>query len=1255
MGRLDRLELENFKSYKGRQTIGPFHNFTSVIGPNGAGKSNLMDAISFVLGIKSAQLRSTQLRELIYVGSNTQDNDGDDEDDDNNFSNNISSENNPKRAWVMAVYKVKNDDEIRFQRSITRVGSSEYKINDEVVSFARYNSELEKQNILVKARNFLVFQGDVEAIASQSPKDLTRLIEQISGSLEFKAEYERLKISQERATENSTFNFNKKRGINSEIQEYQKQKAQALQFEKLQAEKAQILVQYLLWKLFHIQEDIREYREQIDSHNDIIKEKRQIQKGYETNLKQARIEQAKVHKEQYQMENEIKLKERELEEKRPALLTVDERIAHSKRKLYQFDQISEKVQKDFDRQSKRVGELQFELDKVTKDAENYEASLNAESNSSKRNAMLNAEELAEYNRKREEANKKTITEKQQLENLKRQEKTCRESTQRLEEKMIDLNRRRKQLEEENFSLSEHKDKVGTSVEQLQKDLDKSKQELQAIVVERESINRKEIYLNRELQEILNKITVANVDRNESEREQKMKECIESLKRVFSGVHGRLLDLFTPSQRKYAVPVSIILGRNLDAIIVEQQKTAIECIQYMREQRLGHATFIPLDTIIVKPINDKYRSFMKGARLAIDVVTYNNKLERAFQYSCGNALVCDTLEIAKHICYDKNQQVKAVTLDGTIIHKSGLITGGHSDDILSGAKRVTEKKRADNLEGLKRQRDEIFLKLSNLNKSKRRGNFEEQKKSEISGLESRLELSQQDLFESTQKLTAINDELKVIANEVIKLQPLLNQAQTELTHLNEQIITLEGRINSIEDVVFYDFCQKIQVTNIRDYEQRQLKMAQEAAENRLRFTTQKSRLQNQLKFESEQQKETQDRLYKLNTSIQEDKQRLIELEEEKIQLLRDKKRISDEITEKQEKLNEVKKEFDIKTDAVNLAKRQYSQLSKEIDKMMKENINKESDIEKLEADRFSIYRKCKLEEVDLPLFRGSLDEVLINESYQGEDDDDLMDTDDDDNIVPSGTTKNSGLTNIRVNFDSLTEDLTENNGIEVAKDFEKKIDEITGKMDEISPSLKAIERLDGIEQRLQDTEKEFDSARREVKSAKEAFNAVKQDRYKHFHEAYDHIAENIDKIYKELTKSRSFPLGGTAYLSLEDTEEPYLDGVKYHAMPPMKRFRDMEQLSGGEKTMAALALLFAIHSYRPSPFFVLDEVDAALDNTNVGKIANYIREHASDNFQFIVISLKSTLYEKAQALVGIYRDQEMNSSKTLTLQLDKYQE
>lgn len=170
----------------------------------------------------------------------------------------------------------------------------------------------------------------------------------------------------------------------------------------------------------------------------------------------------------------------------------------------------------------------------------------------------------------------------------------------------------------------------------------------------------------------------------------------------------------------------------------------------------------------------------------------------------------------------------------------------------------------------------------------------------------------------------------------------------------------------------------------------------------------------------------------------------------------------------------------------------------------------------------------------------------------------------------------------------------------------------------------------------------------------------------FNKAYNHISERIDQVYKDLTKGKAAPMGGVAYLSLEDSEvstgplhefrnmphttlqEPYAGGIKYHAMPPMKRFRDMEQLSGGEKTVAALALLFAIHSYQPAPFFVLDEVDAALDNTNVAKIANYIRTHASDIFQFIVISLKGSLYERGNSLVGIYRDQDVNSSRTLTL-------
>lgn len=127
----------------------------------------------------------------------------------------------------------------------------------------------------------------------------------------------------------------------------------------------------------------------------------------------------------------------------------------------------------------------------------------------------------------------------------------------------------------------------------------------------------------------------------------------------------------------------------------------------------------------------------------------------------------------------------------------------------------------------------------------------------------------------------------------------------------------------------------------------------------------------------------------------------------------------------------------------------------------------------------------------------------------------------------------------------------------------------------------------------------------------------------FNKAYEHMSECIDKIYKDLTRSSSAP-GGVAFLSAEDNEEPYLSGVRYNVMPPGKNFVETEQLSGGEKTMAALALLFSIHSFHPAPFFVLDEVDAALDATNVSKLARYIRHQAEKGVQFLIISLKSSL-------------------------------
>ncbi|KAK4338765.1 hypothetical protein RND71_043252 [Anisodus tanguticus] len=161
------------------------------------------------------------------------------------------------------------------------------------------------------------------------------------------------------------------------------------------------------------------------------------------------------------------------------------------------------------------------------------------------------------------------------------------------------------------------------------------------------------------------------------------------------------------------------------------------------------------------------------------------------------------------------------------------------------------------------------------------------------------------------------------------------------------------------------------------------------------------------------------------------------------------------------------------------------------------------------------------------------------------------------------------------------------------DFTQKIAGLISEIERTTPNLKALDQYKDLVEKEEDVTKEFEVAKNEEKKVTDEYNKVKGARYELFMKAFNHIYGN------------THPLGGTTYLNLDNEDEPFLHGIKYTAMPPTKHFRDMEQLSGGEKTVAALALLFSIHSFRPSPFFILDEVDTALDNLNVAKVAGFI--------------------------------------------------
>jgi len=205
---------------------------------------------------------------------------------------------------------------------------------------------------------------------------------------------------------------------------------------------------------------------------------------------------------------------------------------------------------------------------------------------------------------------------------------------------------------------------------------------------------------------------------------------------------------------------------------------------------------------------------------------------------------------------------------------------------------------------------------------------------------------------------------------------------------------------------------------------------------------------------------------------------------------------------------------------------------------------------------------------------------------------------------------------------------------------------------MSPNLKALAQYEELEVKIKELDNNFAASRKEAAAAKQRLDDVTERRKDIFLAAFKNAASVIDDIYKDLTRSETYPMGGTAHLSLENAEVPFLHGVQFNTMPPAKRFRDINQLSGGERTVAALAFLFALWKVQPAPLFVMDEIDAALDNVNVTRVAEFIRAQAQ-HVQFITISLKDTFYDKSDGLVGVYRNVEANSSGTVTFDLREY--
>ncbi|KAL6715691.1 Structural maintenance of chromosomes protein 1 [Lecanora helva] len=1225
-----------------------------------------MDAISFVLGIKSSHLRSAHLRDLVFRGRvlRTSKINKDGSATANGFNGNANGElgsegepeatgaherNDPKSAWVMAVYEDDAGDEQYWKRTITNQGVSEYRINNGIVTAQQYNETLEAENILIKARNFLVFQGDVEAIASQSPRDLTRLIEQISGSLEYKADYERLRETQEEALENQNFTLHRRRGINSEIKQYTDQKNEADNYARKAEERDQAIVTHILWKLYHFQQVIEQSGAEIQRHQEELKEQRRGIVKYDNLLEEAKKNQAKFARDISKVEKHTKQKERDVEAKESGLIPIVEKIDIVSKNMTKYRTRIAPIAKAREGHQSVVKQSAKELKVVEKAQAQWETEFKRLAEQEGRE--LSDEDLQRYHKLKEEVSKQTSGDQIMLDRLSRQHKADEETVKSLKSKVDTLEWQETKLQDELQEMNERKENVNSQVKHTTTDINAKKKAYNEHTSERLRLAQVRTEKDEKLQEVLAKLLDAEDGKKQTEKDVRLRTVVADMKRVFPGVKGRVSELCKPVEKRYQTAVSMVLGRNFDAIIVQNEKTAIECIEYLREQRRGQATFIPLDTIQFTSLNSNIKGQHRGCRLALDTIDYERALERAFSYVCGNAVICDDLSVAKMICWDKRNDVKAVTLDGTIIHKGGNMTGGQ------GSRTESRRWEETEVENLRKLQDKLISELTALPESRRGASEEEILQGELTGLEQKLVYLREEMRAHERNLSSKQKEVAHNRRELEAARPKYEQKSRELENLEGSLREYEDAVSNVQDQVFADFCRSLGYSSIRSYQAQQGSLQQEGAQKKLEFSTQRRRLESRLSYEEQQSRETESRIKVLEDRTRQDEALKKELQRQQESLQSELDSLMVELDQLNKQLDQMKTEQTQRGEKVTEQRREVQKRGKSLEGTMKIISGLENDRQLNGSSRYTLLRRCKLEDINIPLEEGSrsLDHLPLDDVSQA--DPSIMDTDED---PEASTLRPSNVQDygIRIDYDDLDEDLREasipSDDDKADGELQDRIKALNNELETMAPNMRAFERLGVVQDRLKTTDKDFEDARKRARRAKDDFQEVREKRFELFNKAFSHISEQIGPIYKDLTRDASLPMGGQAYLDMEDSDEPYLDGIKYHAMPPLKRFRDMEHLSGGEKTMAALALLFAVHSYQPSPFFVLDEIDAALDNANVAKIANYIRDHARPGMQFIVISLKTGLFQNSEGLVGIYRDQSANSSKSLTLDLRKYQ-
>ncbi|XP_033953366.1 structural maintenance of chromosomes protein 4 isoform X1 [Pseudochaenichthys georgianus] len=1183
---ITHLVNRNFKSYSGEQILGPFHKrFSCIIGPNGSGKSNVIDSMLFVFGYRAQKIRSKKLSVLIH--SSDQHKDVQSCTVEVHFQKIIDKEGDD--------YEVIPNSKFYVSRTANKDSSSAYHIGDKKATFKEVGVLLRSHGIDLDHNRFLILQGEVEQIAMMKPKGQTEhdegmleYLEDIIGSCRLKQPILTLARRIELLNEQRGEKLNRVKLVEKEKNALEGEKNKAVDF-------------------LTLENDIFKHKSRLCQYYVDDLQKRAVDKDQEKqrimeDTKELTEKNAKISEEMEKMNQELK----NVEKKQNKL---NKYIETQKEKFTQLDLQDVEVREKIKHSKSKNKKVQKQLEK---DKEKLEEVRGVPASSEKA--------ISEATARKEEMEKQKVKEEKKLEevmeSLKEETSGLQQDKETKEKELMELSKAVNETQsrmdlaqsELDIYLSRHNTaltQLNTAKQTLQTTSDTLRERRAAIKDLEVKIPQKEQELKKDA-EALEQLMKTDNETREVVREmrQKVDEAKSSLTsnrsrgRVLDalmqqkksgripGIFGRLGDLGA-IEEKYDVAISSSCGA-LDNIVVDTIDTAQKCVMFLKEQNIGFATFIGLDKMKVWERNmAPIRTPEETPRLFDMVRVKEESVRPAFYFALRDTLVAQDMEQATRMAFQKDKRWRVVTLKGQIIEMAGTMTGGgRAMKGRMGSSLGTEVSQ----EELNRMESQLTEKVSKLQNCQ----------------EKRLQLE-----ESVQRLRILLRDMK---NTLEKYSNSMTSLADQETHLKLQMKELEANVLAAAP---------------DKARQKQLEKSLGAFKKDFDAASSKAG-----KVETE--------VKRLHTLI-------VDINSHKLKAQQDKlDKISKELDDCSSIITKAK--VAIKTADRNLKKceESVSREQAELEDNEKSMAELTEQLKKLEDEAGDVMKACQEAEAALPEVQGQYQAVVkeikvLQQQEHAMQQESLSVRLRIEQIDTTITEHNNKIKHWQKEATKLSLHTVEGQPAEelpvlTSAQLEEipnpnviinKMITLETKCAHMKPNLGAIAEYKKKEELYLQRVAQLDQITTERDRFKHGYEDLRKQRLNEFMTGFNIITNKLKENYQMLT------LGGDAELELVDSLDPFSEGIMFSVRPPKKSWKKIFNLSGGEKTLSSLALVFALHHYKPTPLYFMDEIDAALDFKNVSIVACYIYEQTK-NAQFIIISLRNNMFEIADRLIGIYK-------------------